>query len=223
MPVTVQVCGVSWPLRRYLCLNRCAIDEFKRSSDSWRSHAKTTAALRSEFAELLGDAEEPAQPAQDAQPGLGKQQDASAAASLHLLSGQPETAEAPKPKKVKKKASTQSLQHDIAEKPDKEDKSVAPGVAAGKPKKRLKGANVPAKGSAPAAAEKPAQRASSAVELERDAEHAPLQPGAVVKGADSKPKKRKVKGLAGSAAEGSIPGAANDRIGKKKKKQKICL
>ena len=60
-----------WPLCRCMqsagmkrrCLSRCAIEEFKRSSDSWRTHAQTAAAMRSEFAELLAD--EDAQPAQE--------------------------------------------------------------------------------------------------------------------------------------------------------------
>ena len=48
------------------CLSRCAIEEFKRSSDSWRTHAQTAAAMRSEFAELLAD--EDAAPAPSARP-----------------------------------------------------------------------------------------------------------------------------------------------------------
>ena len=49
------------------CLNRCAIEEFKKSSDIWRSHAQTAAAMRSEFAELLADDDQPAQTAPAAQ------------------------------------------------------------------------------------------------------------------------------------------------------------
>ena len=48
------------------CLSRCAIEEFKRSSDSWRTHAQTAAAMRSEFAELLAD--EDAAPAPSTRP-----------------------------------------------------------------------------------------------------------------------------------------------------------
>ena len=48
------------------CLSRCAIEEFKRNSDSWRTHAQTAAAMRSEFAELLAD--EDAAPAPSARP-----------------------------------------------------------------------------------------------------------------------------------------------------------
>ena len=38
-----------------MCLFRCAVDAFKRSGSAWRAHAQSAAALRSEFAELLGD------------------------------------------------------------------------------------------------------------------------------------------------------------------------
>ena len=56
------------------CLSRCAIEEFKRSSDSWRTHAQTAAAMRSEFAELLADEDTaPAPSARPAQEGTTSQ------------------------------------------------------------------------------------------------------------------------------------------------------
>ena len=56
------------------CLSRCAIEEFKRSSDSWRTHAQTAAAMRSEFAELLADeGSAPAPSAWPAQEGTTSQ------------------------------------------------------------------------------------------------------------------------------------------------------
>ena len=64
-------------LTRPFALYRCGIDEFKRSSDSWRTHAQTAAAMRSEFADLLADDDQPdqngqsehtGQPGQDAAP-----------------------------------------------------------------------------------------------------------------------------------------------------------
>ena len=65
------------------CLSRCAIEEFKRSSDSWRTHAQTAAAMRSEFAELLAD--EDAAPAPSARP-------AQEGATLQVASELPSTA-----------------------------------------------------------------------------------------------------------------------------------
>ena len=59
---------------RRQCLRRCAIEEFKRSSDSWRTHAQTAAAMRSEFAELLADEDSaPALSARLAQEGRASQ------------------------------------------------------------------------------------------------------------------------------------------------------
>ena len=64
-------------LTRPFALCRCGIDEFKRSSESWRTHAQTAAAMRSEFADLLADDDQPdqngqsehtGQPGQDAAP-----------------------------------------------------------------------------------------------------------------------------------------------------------
>ena len=216
--------------QKTVCLNRCAIEEFKRSSDSWRSHAKTTAALRSEFAELLGDAEEPAQhdqaaqPAHSAQHGPGKQHNASKVTSSQLPAGQPEVAEAPKPKKAKKKVSKQPLHHDAAGKPDKQDNSTAPEDVSGKPKKRQKGAKAPAMGSAPAAAgPNPAEHAG--VDAQTEPKHVTDGPAAKdlgpMIGAGSKLKNHKEKGAATSLADSSVPMAAEKRMGKKRKKQKI--
>ncbi len=221
--VIFQVCNICLLLRRDVCLSRCAIEEFKRSSDSWRSHAKTTAALRSEFAELLGDAEEPAQ---DAQPGPGKQQDANAAPSSQLLAGHTEEAELPKPKKAKKSkktVSTQPGQHDITGKPDKHEMSEAPVAVSEKPKKRQKGARALATGSAPAAADMHAKQSRSAAavepELFTDGPAATHPKAKVAK--EGKSKKHHEKGLAGSAAESNMPVATENRIGKKKKKQQM--
>ena len=214
----------SWGLRGSVCLNRCAIEEFKRSSDSWRSHAKTTAALRSEFAELLGDAEEPAQPAQDAQPRPGKQQHANAVPSSHLLAGHTEEAELAKPKKAKKAKKTVSAQpgqHDITGKPDKHEMSETPLAGSEKPKKRQKGARALATGTAPAAADMHAKQSRSAAavqpELFTDGPTA-THPKAKI-ATEGKSKKHHEKGLAGSAAESNMPVATENRIGKKKKKK----
>ena len=56
-------------LTRPFALRRCGIDEFKRSSDSWRMHAQTAAAMRSEFADLLADDDQPDQNGQSEHTG----------------------------------------------------------------------------------------------------------------------------------------------------------
>ena len=56
-------------LTRPFALHRCGIDEFKRSSDSWRTHAQTAAAMRSEFADLLADDDQNGHSVHTGQPG----------------------------------------------------------------------------------------------------------------------------------------------------------
>lgn len=56
-------------LTRPFALRRCGIDEFKRSSASWRTHAQTAAAMRSEFADLLADDDQNGQSEHTGQPG----------------------------------------------------------------------------------------------------------------------------------------------------------
>ncbi len=41
--------------KRGACAGRCGVEDFKRSTDSWRTRAESAAVLRSEFAEMLGD------------------------------------------------------------------------------------------------------------------------------------------------------------------------
>jgi hypothetical protein len=36
-------------------MSRCSVEQFKRSSDTWRSKTESAAMLRGEFAELLGE------------------------------------------------------------------------------------------------------------------------------------------------------------------------
>ena len=215
--------------QKTVCLNSCAIEEFKRSSDSWRSHAKTTAALRSEFAELLGDAEEPAQhdqaaqPAHSAQHGPGKQHNASKVTSSQLPAGQPEVAEAPKPKKAKKKVSKQPLHHDAAGKPDKQDNSTAPEDVSGKPKKRQKGAKAPAMGSAPAAAgPNPAEHAG--VDAQTEPKHVTDGPAAKdlgpMIGAGSKLKNHKEKGGRNIFGRQQCADGSGEKNGEKEKEAK---
>ena len=44
-----------------VCLHvlcRCGVEDFKRSADTWRSRAESAAVLRSEFADMLGEADD---------------------------------------------------------------------------------------------------------------------------------------------------------------------
>ncbi|BDA51236.1 Nucleolar protein 9 [Coccomyxa sp. Obi] len=41
-----------------ILLRRCGVEDFKRSADTWRTRAESAAVLRSEFAEMLGEADE---------------------------------------------------------------------------------------------------------------------------------------------------------------------
>ena len=217
------------------CLSRCAIEEFKRSSDSWRSHAKTTAALRSEFAELLGDVETPAQPDQAARPAHGPQQDASGVPALQIPAGLKEDAQAPKLKKAKKEVPSQPLQHDVGAL--QRDKSVTPAVhllgepsavgRSGKPKKRRKDARASALGSASADAEMGVEHANGAAIGEQNIPEASLPGHAAAEreaknGHGSSSKKRKVKRSTGSSSEGAMPVAAGERTVGKVEEHKVA-
>lgn len=114
------------------CLYRCAIEEFKRSSDSWRSHAQTAANMRSEFAELLAD---------DSPPAQNGQPDQHEMASVEI------SAEAGIPKKRKK--SKAALAPDAVEDPTPEQAN------ASKKQKRKAGDTVWAATAVPAAADGP--------------------------------------------------------------------
>jgi hypothetical protein len=78
-------------------VHRCNVSDFKRGTDAWRARARSSAALRSEFAELLGDggAPEPAPP-----PG----QSSAHEAALHPSGGGAGAADGQKEKKTKRTA-----------------------------------------------------------------------------------------------------------------------
>ena len=151
---------------------RCAIEEFKRSSDSWRTHAQTAAAMRSEFAELLADEDSaPAPSARPAQEGMASQvaselpstakegsiaDPVSSGSAAMLKSGS-------QPKKRKKK-----------QRADLAGSSEAAATAEGsaeqqKPKKgRHKKLAVPSEGALPAIADTKRTKKTHAHMLERD-------------------------------------------------------
>lgn len=199
-------------------LSRCAIEEFKRSSDSWRSHAKTAAALRSEFAELLGDDEQPAQPDQIAQPD--GQQDASGAQKVPAASRG--KAKASKARKSEKGVSTQPLQHDVSEKQHDNGAMAAGGTD--QPKKRKRGLGAPASGpAAPPAAEVHAEHADSAAQVMHTfpiGDSAATAPAAVTQ-TDSTASRRNTKRSASCLSGDTMPAAADERIGTKRTKRKV--
>ena len=196
-------------------LSRCAIEEFKRSSDSWRSHAKTAAALRSDFAELLSDAEQPAQPDRVAQSAA--QHNASTVPKLPAASKG--KAKGSKPRKSEKDLSVQPLEHDVSE--EQRDKGAKAAGGTGLSKKRRKGIGPPAPGHASAAAEVQAEHAGSAAQVRHTlpkADSAAVTPGTMTH-TDSKPKRRRMKGSAGCPSKGNTPAAEDERADKKEERK----
>ncbi len=80
-------------------VRRCNVSDFKRGTDAWRARARSSAALRSEFAELLGDGGAP-------EPAPSPGQSSAHEAALHPSGGGAGAADGKKEKKKKRTAET---------------------------------------------------------------------------------------------------------------------
>ena len=216
-----------------MCLSRCAIEEFKQSSDSWRSHAKTTATLRSEFAELLGD-NQPAQSAQPAQIAQDQPEAAGSPSAAQPPPGHKAAAEAPKSRKAKKRASAQpsgpdasGLQHGDSAAPAKQllEQPAAEGKCS-KHGKRLKGVRASAVGGEPAVAEANGKHAQHGVAVDQELPKAAKRGRALAKsGAVSKTDSASLKQDANMSAScpagGAVQALPDQTNAEKRKKQRL--
>jgi hypothetical protein len=122
---------------------RCGVEDFKRSSEAWRTRAESAAALRSDFAELLAEdadlaAAGPAHAAADGAHAAG------VAARGEEEGDAPMAGERKKRRKALQRAAEAALQLGA---PDGEAEEEASGARKMKKKKRREGAQDPAAGS----------------------------------------------------------------------------